>query len=97
MTAFGALHAEDFPQKSRLTRIPGRNVFTGLYSKDKYDVDDRQWDRSLGWFHGVPAWVAAKRFEAGLNVAELRPWRCNLVTNYNFTIPALKGFSLGGS
>ncbi len=33
----------------------------------------------------------------GLNVAELRPWRFNIVTNYNFTSQRLKGLSVGGS
>ncbi len=33
----------------------------------------------------------------GTNVPELRPWRYNVITNYNFTTGALKGAFVGGS
>lgn len=33
---------------------------------------------------------------AGSDVAELRPWHFSIVTNYNFTYSALKGFNVGG-
>ena len=46
-TVFAELRAEDFLAKSLLTRVLGRHVFTGLFSKDRYDVDDRQWARFL--------------------------------------------------
>ncbi|MSU53409.1 MAG: TonB-dependent receptor [Opitutaceae bacterium] len=46
-TGFAELRAADFLGASRFTRLLGRHVFTGLYSKDRYDVDDRQWARFL--------------------------------------------------
>jgi len=47
LTGFGELRAEDYMQKSLFTRILGRHVFTGLYSEDRYDADERQWARFL--------------------------------------------------
>jgi outer membrane receptor protein involved in Fe transport len=46
-TAFAELRATDLLRESLLTHILGRHVFTGLYSKDRYDVDDRSWARFL--------------------------------------------------
>ena len=40
-TGFGELRADDFLEESRLTRILGRHIFTGLYSKETYDQESR--------------------------------------------------------
>jgi outer membrane receptor for ferric coprogen and ferric-rhodotorulic acid len=36
------------------------------------------------------------RIQEGSDVPELRPWRFNLVTNYNFSSGVLKGINVGG-
>jgi len=49
-----------------------------------------------GWNSSVYSPYLLETGKNGLNVAELRPWRFNLVTNYNFTQRRVKGLSLGG-
>jgi outer membrane receptor protein involved in Fe transport len=44
ITAFAELRATDFLKKSWLSDFLGRHVFTGLYSKDVYDKEQRYWD-----------------------------------------------------
>jgi len=40
-TAFAEVRADDFMDRSRLTEILGRHVVTGLYSKETYDEENR--------------------------------------------------------
>lgn len=40
-TGYGELRADDFLKPSRLTGILGRHIFTGLYSKETYDQETR--------------------------------------------------------
>ena len=49
-----------------------------------------QWDSNLG-----SEWTARK-LQEGTAVPELREWRWNAITNYNFTEGKLKGFNVGG-
>lgn len=42
-TVFGELRADDLLDKSLLTDIIGRHTFTGLYSKEIYDSENRNW------------------------------------------------------
>ena len=39
---------------------------------------------------------ASRKLQEGTNVPELREWRANFITNYDFTTGALKGLSVGG-
>ena len=43
VTAFGELRFEDFMAKGFLTKLLGRHVITGLYSKEKADTEQRNW------------------------------------------------------
>lgn len=45
---------------------------------------------------GPGAEWAAKKLQEGTNVPEIREWRVNLVTNYDFTRGFLKGVNVGG-
>ncbi len=42
-TAFAEVRAEDFLRRSWLTRALGRHVFTGAYTDDRYEREDRVW------------------------------------------------------
>ncbi|MFA5262881.1 MAG: TonB-dependent receptor plug domain-containing protein [Opitutaceae bacterium] len=42
-TGTGELRATDFLSKSWLTDLLGRHVFTGLFSRDTYDLEKRSW------------------------------------------------------
>jgi len=44
ITAFAELRATDFLKKSWLTDVLGKHVFTGIYSKDVYDKEQRYWN-----------------------------------------------------
>jgi len=44
-TAFGELRARDYLGDGLLARILGHHTITGLYSKEKYDVEDRSYAR----------------------------------------------------
>jgi outer membrane receptor protein involved in Fe transport len=44
-TVFGDIRASDFIDNSRLARILGRHVVTGVYTKEKVDQEDRNWAR----------------------------------------------------
>ena len=44
VTGTGELRATDFLSKSWLSDLLGRHVFTGLYSKETYNREDRTWD-----------------------------------------------------
>jgi hypothetical protein len=43
ITAFADVRATDFLERSTLTRILGRHVFTGLYAQDKVTTQQRNW------------------------------------------------------
>ncbi len=43
LTAFGELRAEDFMSKGFLTKLLGRHIFTGVYSKETADTEMRNW------------------------------------------------------
>ncbi len=43
LTAFGELRAEDFLAKGFLTKLLGRHVVTGVYSKETADTEMRNW------------------------------------------------------
>lgn len=44
-TVFGELRAGDFMKKSLVSDILGRHVFTGLYNRENYDQEFRNWQR----------------------------------------------------
>ncbi len=44
-TAFGDVRAEDFMGDSRLSKILGRHMFTGLLSEEEHNVEKRDWFR----------------------------------------------------
>lgn len=44
ITAFGELRGTDFLPKSWFSDFVGRHVFTGLWSRDTYDKEQRFWD-----------------------------------------------------
>lgn len=48
------------------------------------------------WFNGVGSSWAQKALTEGTRVTELRKWRVNAITNYNFSEGRLKGFGVGG-
>jgi len=45
LTAFGEFRSKDFFSSPLLTKILGHHTFTGLYSEERYDVEDRSWVR----------------------------------------------------
>ncbi len=57
VTAFGELDFKDYMGESRLQRILGRHVFTGLYMKQRRDLETR------GWYN----FVHNEDYKAGLN------------------------------
>jgi hypothetical protein len=48
------------------------------------------------WFNGVGSDWAQKSLSEGTKAAELREWRFNMISNYNFSEGRLKGFNVGG-
>ena len=50
-----------------------------------------QWNNNIG-----SEW-AARKLQEGTNVPELREWRINAITNYDFSEGRLKGLSVGGA
>jgi hypothetical protein len=54
VTAFGEFRAKDHLGDGRLSRILGRQILTGLYSQEQYDVEDRSWKR----YAAAPGWSA---------------------------------------
>ena len=48
------------------------------------------------WYSNVGGEWAQRELQNGTNVPELREWRVNAITNYDFTEGALKGFGVGG-
>lgn len=49
------------------------------------------------WNQNVTAQYNLLKLKEGSNVPELRPWRLNLVTNYNFSSGRFKGVNIGGA
>ncbi|PTY04801.1 hypothetical protein DB347_19040 [Opitutaceae bacterium EW11] len=62
-TVYGELRAEDFLEKSLLTRILGHHVFTGLYSQDEVKQNAFAWNR----FAVSQDWVTARGGSAGIS------------------------------
>ena len=52
-TAFGELRAKDYLADGLLSRILGHHIITGLYSEEKYDLEDRNWNR----YAVTPTWT----------------------------------------
>jgi hypothetical protein len=50
-----------------------------------------QWNNNIG-----SEW-AARKLQEGTNVPELREWRVNVISNYDFSEGRLKGLSVGGA
>lgn len=50
-----------------------------------------QWNNNIG-----SEW-AARKLQEGTNVPELREWRFNAISNYDFTYGVLKGVNVGGA
>ncbi len=50
----------------------------------------------LQWNSNIGSEYAQRKLQEGTNVPELREWRANVVTNYDFDHSWLKGFSVGG-
>jgi hypothetical protein len=50
----------------------------------------------LLWYRTVGSEWAQRALQEGTNVPELREWRVNAITNYDFTEGRLKGFNVGG-
>lgn len=48
------------------------------------------------WNTNVGSEFTSRRLQEGTNVPELREWRVNSITNYDFTEGRLKGFNVGG-
>jgi hypothetical protein len=48
------------------------------------------------WNVNVGSEFTSRRLQEGTNVPELREWRVNAISNYDFTEGRLKGFSVGG-
>jgi hypothetical protein len=48
------------------------------------------------WYRNVGSEWAQRALQEGTNVPELREWRFNAITNYDFTEGRLKGFNIGG-
>jgi outer membrane receptor protein involved in Fe transport len=48
------------------------------------------------WNSNVGSEYAGRKLQEGTNVPELRKWRYNLITNYDFTEGRLRGFNVGG-
>ena len=48
------------------------------------------------WNSNVGSEFTSRRLQEGTNVPELREWRFNAITNYDFTEGRLKGFNVGG-
>lgn len=51
---------------------------------------------SFQWYNNVGGEWAQRKLQNGTNVPELREWRVNGISTYDFTEGALKGLSLGG-
>lgn len=54
------------------------------------DTTQFQWNANLG------SEYTGRKIQEGTNVPELREWRFNAVTNYDFSEGRLRGFSVGG-
>jgi outer membrane receptor for ferric coprogen and ferric-rhodotorulic acid len=52
-TAYGELRAKDFLSEGLLSSILGHHMITGLYSTEKYQTEDRSWDR----YSITPVWT----------------------------------------
>ncbi len=48
------------------------------------------------WNSNIGSEYAGRKLQEGTNVPELREWRFNVITNYDFTEGRLRGFSVGG-
>lgn len=77
---------------------------TNDYQNNTAMGDIRQWGGGQNTGRpGLNSWntnfyqsYALMRLQEGANTPEIRRWRFNLVTNYNFTEGRLKGFNVGG-
>lgn len=48
------------------------------------------------WNNNIGSEYSGRKLQEGTNVPELREWRFNMITNYDFTEGRLRGFNLGG-
>ncbi|PTY08471.1 TonB-dependent receptor [Opitutaceae bacterium EW11] len=90
------------------TNIGGKNLsaFIAAYEKALKTTaagDLRIWWGGAGnettlfqWNSNVGSEYAQRKLQEGTNVPELREWRINAITNYDFDHGFLKGFSVGG-
>lgn len=49
------------------------------------------------WNNNIGSEYAARKLQEGTNVPELREWRFNVVSNYDFTEGRLRGFNVGAA
>jgi outer membrane receptor protein involved in Fe transport len=48
------------------------------------------------WNNNIGSEYAGRKLQEGTNVPELREWRFNMISNYDFTEGKLRGFNVGG-
>ncbi len=89
--------------------IGGKNLadFVSAYEnflKNQGGGDLRIWWGGAGnetalfqWNNNIGSEWAARKLQEGTNVPELREWRFNAVTNYDFNEGKLRGWSVGGA
>ena len=89
--------------------IGGANLseFIGAYEnalKNEGAGDLRIWWGGAGnetalfqWNNNIGSEWAARKLQEGTTVPELREWRFNAISNYNFSEGRLKGFNVGGA
>ncbi len=95
--------------EARRQNIGGKNLadFVAAYEnflKNEGGGDLRIWWGGAGnetalfqWNNNIGSEWAARKLQEGTNVPELREWRFNAVTNYDFNEGRLRGFSVGGA
>ncbi len=78
---------------------------TNTYQNNTAMGDIRQWGggQTTPMHPGLNSWntnfyqsYALMRLQEGANTPEIRRWRFNVVTNYDFSTGRLKGFNIGG-
>ncbi len=76
------------------------NFFTAYGYSSEFDLanDARLWDNSSEYYNeAVLTQVALAKAQEGVPSPNLREWRANFVTNYQFTDGKFKGLGVGGS
>jgi outer membrane receptor protein involved in Fe transport len=99
-TAIGK-YIDDF-SKVALDGFDGTNNFANYWNKKGFGqiaawgADDAQM-MGYDWYNDVVKSYLVKKSGSGKSVGELRKWHWNLISSYDFTHGALKGFGIGGA